>query len=83
VTFDFAGYLADGLRSLDWVTVDLWIAVTGLAGFLSLGDVRSIIAGQREPSEKEYDVLALALNEAFMDRGRDHPMNYWDELPRV
>jgi hypothetical protein len=65
------------------VTVDLWIAVTGLAGFLSLGDVHNIIAGNREPSEKEYDVLALAINEEFEDRGHDHPMNYWEELPQV
>jgi len=83
VTFDFAAYLTDGLRSLNWVTVDLWVAVTGLACFLTLGDVRNIIGGERQPSEQEYDALALALNEEFTDRGLNRPMNYWQELPRV
>jgi hypothetical protein len=83
MTFDFAGYLSDGLRSLNWVTADLWIAATGLAGFMSLGDVRQITGGEREPSETEYDVLALALNEEFTDRGLNHPVNYWQELPRI
>ena len=81
MTFDFAAYLTDGLHSLNWVRADLWIAVTGLACFLTLGDVRKIIAGDRQSSEQEYD--ALALNEEFTERGLHQPMNYWQQLPML
>jgi len=83
VTFDYAAYLTDGLRGTGWVTTDLWIATVGLGGRLDLSDVRNITFGQREPSRQEYNMLALALNEQFHDLGKDHPMHYWEELPRI
>ena len=83
MSFDVAAYLTDGLNAVNWLPVDLWIAVIGLTGRLKLGEVSDILSGERQPSEREYDLLALAINERFLDLGGDHPMNYWAELPRV
>jgi hypothetical protein len=83
VTFNAAAYLTDGLQAVNWTACDLWIAVVGLGGHLDLHDVSEIISGEREPYQREYDLLALALNEQFQDLGRDNPINYWSELPVV
>jgi len=82
-SFDFSTYLRDGLRGVNWVTTDLWIAAAGIGGSMNLKDVQNITSGQREPSRREYDVLAVALNEQFSDLGQNHPMTSWDELPMV
>lgn len=76
-----AAHLRGGLRDVGWQTTDLWIASVALGSHLALGDVTDITAGVRVPTRGEYDVLALALNEQFMDLGRDHPVTYWDDLP--
>jgi hypothetical protein len=81
--FDYSGYLRDGLRGANWFVTDLWIAAVGIGGSMDLKDVQNIASGQREPSRREYDVLAVALNEQYLDLGQNHPMNSWDELPMV
>ena len=82
-SFDFAAYIADGVRAVNWIPTDLWIAAVGLSGVMGLADIRRILSGEHEPTRHEYTVLAQALNERFQDLGLDHPMNYWDELPRL
>jgi hypothetical protein len=72
-SFDFSAYLRDGLRGANWVTTDLWIAAVGIGGSMNLKDVQNITSGQREPSRREYDVLAVALNEQYLDLGQNHP----------
>lgn len=79
---DPAAHLRDGLRAVGWEPSDLWIASVALGSHLALGEVTDIMLRLRTPTRGEYDVIALALNERFMDLGRDHPMTYWDDLPR-
>jgi hypothetical protein len=58
---------------------DLWIAYFALGGRAQPDALRAYLSGQAALS-MEYDVLAQALNECFLDQGGDHPVPYHDEL---
>lgn len=58
---------------------ELWLAYFGLGGMGSLEEVATILMGKQEPSRYDYDLLAQALNDHFIDQGLDHPVPYWGE----
>lgn len=58
---------------------DLWIAYLSLGGTAHPDALRAYLGGGTVPSVN-YDVLAQALNERFLDQGADHPVPYRDEL---
>jgi hypothetical protein len=80
MTVDLADYLRLGLEHASWLDVDLWIASVAIGGNLDIGEVASITSGARAPTRHEYDLLAAALNDHFVERGQDHPMRYWSEI---
>jgi hypothetical protein len=57
---------------------DLWLRCLGLGGLLTPVELTATLAGQRIITSHEYDVVAQALNERFMDDGSDHPVPYAD-----
>lgn len=57
----------------------LWVAYFALGGVSSPAVVRSYLDGAGPPVA-DYDVLAHALNERFVDRGGNHPVPYAEEL---
>jgi hypothetical protein len=59
---------------------EVWLAYFALGGMESPEIVRAILAGSFAPSRADYDLLAQALNERFIDRGNDHPVPYRDEI---
>ena len=59
--------------------VDLWIAYFALGGAAQPDAVRAYLSG-RPAYSMDYDVLAQALNECFLDRGESYPVPYRDEL---
>ena len=61
-------------------TVDVWFAYFALGGMEPPRVIDKIFDGSVVPSDADYDLLAQALNERFMDRGGDHPVPYWDEM---
>ena len=75
-----ASFLGDRLRDVGWSNNDLLVATLGLSGYLLASDVNDIVAGRRDPTRPEYEVIAAALNERYSDLGRDHPMQPWDRL---
>lgn len=77
-SFDRCQDLRDGMRELDWLPADLWVASVAVGGRLHLVDVAGITSGLRRPSRAEYNMLAVALNERYMDLGANHPIAYWD-----
>ena len=58
---------------------DLWWRCLGLGGLLKEADLGDSLLGVQAIAPAEYDVVAQALNEAFMDRGGNHPVSYADE----
>ncbi len=59
--------------------VDLWIAYFALGGSAQPAVVRSYLAG-RNAQSVDYDLLAQAINERFLDQGATYPVPYRDEL---
>lgn len=59
---------------------DLWIDYLALGGTADPAAVRGYLGGRAAPVI-EYDVLAHAINERFLDRGQNHPVPYREELP--
>ena len=57
---------------------DLWLDYFALGGAAPPGQLRDYLAGGAGPVD--YDVVAQAINERFIDRGDDHPVPYRDEL---
>ncbi len=62
---------------------ELWLAYYALGGMASPSLVRSYLTdGTAEALEPiDYDVLAQAINERFVERGGNHPVPYRDDLP--
>ena len=58
---------------------ELWLAYFALGGVASVGAMRSYLHGIGSVP-MEYDVLAQALNESFVDRGGNHPVPYHEDL---
>ncbi len=58
---------------------DLWVAYFALGGAARPEVVRAYLRGWHRGSF-DYDVLAHAINEHYLDHGLDHPVPYGDEI---
>jgi hypothetical protein len=58
---------------------ELWLRYFELGGMSSRTDVEAIVCGAIVPSDKDYEVIALALNERLAELGRDYPVPYATE----
>lgn len=58
---------------------DLWISYFSLGGLSRPEAVRDYLAG-RTAHVVDYDVLAQAINERFMDSGGNHPVPYLEDF---
>jgi hypothetical protein len=38
------------------------------------------VYGVLQPDPYEYDLIAQAINEWFIERGQNHPVGYWDDF---
>ena len=71
-----AGDIADGRRRLGMSALTLWIGYFGVGGNGTLAEVEGWSSGTVEPSDRDHDFLAQALNDEFVEHGLDHPMRY-------
>jgi len=58
---------------------ELWMAYFALGGTSSPEIVRSYLAGVGTQA-MDYDVLAQAINESYVEAGGDHPVPYREDL---
>ena len=61
-------------------TDELWLAYYALGGMASPSLVRSYLSDGAAMEPIDYDVLAQAINERFVERGGNHPVPYSDDL---
>ncbi|MGH9077630.1 MAG: hypothetical protein ACRDY0_09310 [Acidimicrobiales bacterium] len=59
---------------------DLWIAYVGVGGSATAPEMGALLAGTIEMSRFEYDMVAQAINDRFVEDSRDHPVPYFDDL---
>ncbi|MFP5318158.1 MAG: hypothetical protein ACLGI2_07670 [Acidimicrobiia bacterium] len=71
--------LGAGMVQAGMSVEDLWVGYFSLGGFGGPETVRSYLGGA-EFSRMEYDLLATAINDHFVDQGRDHPVPYHEDL---
>jgi hypothetical protein len=70
--------LIEAWQDLDITVDDFWISYVTIGGERLPANIEELLAGTWEPSPREYNLLAHALNEVNLDRGGDHPVPYWD-----
>ena len=58
---------------------ELWIGYFTLGGGAGPETVRSYLGGAEVPP-MDYDLLATAINERFVEQGDDHPVPYHEDL---
>jgi hypothetical protein len=68
--------IADGRRRLGLTPMALWIAYFEVGGNATLGEVEGWLAGASQPSDRDHNFIAQALNDHFVELGLDHPMRY-------
>ena len=71
-----AAVLENARRELGLSMRRLWLDYFALGGHADLTEVAGYLRGERHPADHDYDVLAVALNETYLDRGHDHPVPY-------
>jgi hypothetical protein len=55
---------------------DLWLRCFALGSMSTPVELEAHLEGALMPSPHEYDILAHALNERFVELGSDHPVPY-------
>jgi hypothetical protein len=57
---------------------DLWLGYFALGGTMDVAGLGSYLAGEPSPtpSDADHDAIVHALNEAYGDIGKDHPVPY-------
>jgi len=71
------GSALEAARVLAGVTVaDLWLRYFTLGGTNTRTDLKQLLRGDSAFGAGQYDVLAHALNERFVELDLDHPVPY-------
>jgi len=55
---------------------ETWVAYFSLGGDCEEGVVSGWFAGNGAPSDRDYNLLAQAVNDLAVERGGDHPATY-------
>ena len=56
---------------------DLWLAYVSVGGNHDIGHLAAYLANDgHEIDPVDHDYIVAALNDAFIDRGLDHPLDY-------
>jgi hypothetical protein len=73
--------ILESARQLSGLSVtELWWAYLLLGGTASPREVEGFLAGALDPDRGQYNRLAQALNDRFIDLGQDHPVPYAEGL---
>ncbi len=70
--------LGDGLDLSGMSINELWLRQVSVGGTAGSLETEAYLLGLLTPDRYQYDVLAQALNEHFLELGQDHPVGYWD-----
>jgi urocanate hydratase len=58
---------------------ELWFRYFGLGGMSTAFQLDAYLHGALEPSDHDHDLIAHALNERFVELGRNHPVPYLED----
>jgi hypothetical protein len=72
--------LEDGLDLSGMSINELWLRQVSVGGVAGSMETEAYVLGLLTPDPHQYDILAQALNEHFVELGQDHPVGYWDAM---
>ncbi len=75
-----SGILNAAREQCGFTVEELWLQYYSLGGTATEAEMRSFLTGEAIPTSPQYDVIAQALNERFVDRDLDHPVPYAEDL---
>lgn len=73
---DAVDVLEAGRQELGLSVGDLWFRYFAVGGMSTALVVDAVLHGALLPTDFDRDLLALALNERFLELDRDHPIPY-------
>lgn len=68
--------LAEGQRELQMSDDELWTRCLAIHSDLTPEQIRQHIDDDECPHPREHNIIAQALNDAFVELGQDHPVGY-------
>lgn len=68
--------LEEAMRDSALTTTDLWLRYLSIGGLSMPVEFDAYIRGSLEPDDHQYDLIAAALNDRFVELGGDHPVSY-------
>jgi hypothetical protein len=78
--------MAEANRTLDQARCDarlshkeLWLRYFALGGMRSTFEIEAILYEALTPTARDYDLIAVALNERFYELGANYPIAYADD----
>lgn len=75
-----AGMLETARREAGLSLDELWLRYFELTGQASLMELEAYLAGALVPDRLQYDLIAQALNERYLELGMDHPVPYYQTV---
>ena len=70
--------LEQGLHRSGMSHRELWLRYVGIGGDAGELELEAYLLALLRPSPLQYDLIAQAINEHFIDHGGDHPVRYAD-----
>lgn len=58
---------------------ELWLRYFALGGMRNAFELEAIVYTALTPTDRDLDLIAVALNERFSELGGDHPIPYTDD----
>jgi hypothetical protein len=71
--------LFDGLQLSGMTPGELWLGYYSVGGNASELEVEAYVLGLLRPDAYQHNLIAQAINESFLDQGKDHPVSYQDQ----
>lgn len=71
--------IQQGMKRASLELIRLWLGYYSLGGNLAPEQLRAYLSGTGVLSGAQYDMLAQALNDVFLEGGFDHPVAYTRE----
>lgn len=68
--------LREGMELAGLDPTDLWERYVALGGNGTVSEVLRHVTNRDCPDDREHNLIAQAINEAFLERGQDHPVAY-------
>ena len=68
--------LEAGMARSEMTFEELWLRQVAVGGQAAALEIEAYVLGLLRVDNLQYDIIAQALNEHFVERGEDHPVGY-------